>query len=324
MVKDKNVNWQLNGWFMLVMLLAALVVEAYLGYTYGWTTDSVVVPANPFLFTPTPMTAHQLHFGPILLSGVGALFILFLMSGLVVIPPNQAMVFTFFGKYAGTCRINGFWWFNPLYSLQRVSLRRHNLDTPILKVNDRAGNPVEVSAVIVWQVMAPAEAVFNVQEYASYLDTQAESAVRQVIADFHYDTAPQTADAGEASGAEGGGHSLLQSIGHVATELKDEIQRQVEVAGIEIMQAQLSHLAYAPEIAQAMLRRQQATAIVAARKQIVQGAVGIVRETIEQIKKDENIAVQPSDQSRLIANLMVVLASDNSAQPVVSVGAAEA
>lgn len=240
--------------------------------------------------------------------GIVALPILvFLAKGFVILAPNIAAVCTFFGRYAGTLREDGFFWVNPFYTRLRLSLRVHNLNTPTLKVNDRAGNPIEVGAVVVWRVADTARAAFDVEDYAAYILIQTESAVRVVVSARWYD------------GDEHGQNSLRADLDKVAQALSDTIQEHVALAGLEIIEARIAHLAYAPEIASAMLRRQQAQAVVAARGQIVEGAVGMVRMAIEQLEREGVVKLGDAERVHLVGNLLTVLVSDNETHPVISV-----
>lgn len=233
--------------------------------------------------------------------------LIFLAKGFVVLPPNIAAVFTFFGRYAGSLRQDGFFWVNPFYHRQRLSLRVHNLNSPTLKVNDRAGNPIEVGAVVVWRVADTARAAFDVEDYETYIGIQTESAVRVVASARWYD------------GDEHGRNSLRADLDSVAQALADTIQEHVSLAGLEIIEARIAHLAYAPEIANAMLRRQQAEAVVAARSRIVEGAVGMVRLAIEQLESEAVVKLGEADRVRLVGNLLTVLVSDSETHPVISV-----
>jgi regulator of protease activity HflC (stomatin/prohibitin superfamily) len=233
--------------------------------------------------------------------------LVFLAKGFIILPPNIAAVFTFFGRYAGSLRDDGFFWVNPFYQRQRMSLRVHNLTTPTLKVNDRAGNPIEVGAVVVWRVADSARAAFDVEDYATYLAIQSESAVRAVASARWYD------------GDDQGRNSLRGDLDAVTTALADTIQEHVALAGLEVIEARIAHLAYAPEIASAMLRRQQAQAVVAARTHIVEGAVGMVRLAIEQLEREGVVRLGDADRVHLVGNLMTVLVSDNETHPVISV-----
>lgn len=245
---------------------------------------------------------------PPAISGFVALPVLvFLAKGFVVLPPNIGAVCTFFGRYAGSLRDSGFFWTNPFFQRQRISLRVHNLNTPTLKVNDRAGNPIEVGAVVVWRVLDTARAAFDVEDYETYVAIQSESAVRVVASARWYD------------GDEHGRNSLRADLDAVAGALADTIQEHVALAGIEIVEARIAHLAYAPEIANAMLRRQQAEAVVAARSHIVEGAVSMVRLAIDQLEREGVVKLAEADRVHLVGNLLTVLVSDNETHPVISV-----
>jgi len=233
--------------------------------------------------------------------------LIFLAKGFIILAPNIAAVFTFFGRYAGTLRDDGFFWVNPFYHRQRISLRVNNLNTPTLKVNDRAGNPIEVGAVVVWRVADAARAAFDVEDYATYIGIQSESAVRAVVSARWYD------------GDEHGHNSLRADLDSVAQALADTIQEHVALAGLEIIEARIAHLAYAPEIASAMLRRQQAEAVVSARGRIVEGAVSMVRLAFEQLERENVVKLSEADRVRLVGNLLTVLVSDNETHPVISV-----
>ena len=245
---------------------------------------------------------------PPAISGFAALPVLvFLAKGFVILPPNIGAVCTFFGRYAGSLRESGFFWTNPFFQRQRISLRVHNLNTPTLKVNDRAGNPIEVGAVVVWRVLDTARAAFDVEDYETYVAIQSESAVRVVASARWYD------------GDEHGRNSLRADLDAVAGALADTIQEHVALAGIEIVEARIAHLAYAPEIASAMLRRQQAEAVVAARSHIVEGAVSMVRLAIDQLEREGVVKLAEADRVHLVGNLLTVLVSDNETHPVISV-----
>lgn len=245
---------------------------------------------------------------PPVVFGIVALPVLvFLAKGFIILAPNIAAVFTFFGRYAGTLRNDGFFWVNPFYQRQRISLRVHNLNTPTLKVNDRAGNPIEVGAVVVWRVADTARAAFDVEDYAAYILIQTESAVRVVASARWYD------------GDENGQNSLRADLDKVAQALSDTIQEHVALAGLEIIEARIAHLAYAPEIASAMLRRQQAQAVVAARSHIVEGAVSMVRLAIDQLEREGVVKLGEAERVHLVGNLLTVLVSDNETHPVISV-----
>jgi regulator of protease activity HflC (stomatin/prohibitin superfamily) len=232
----------------------------------------------------------------------------FLLRGFVILQPNIAAVLTFFGKYAGTIREDGFFWYNPFCSRQKISLRVINLNMQTLKVNDLAGNPIEVAAVIAWRVRDTAQALFDVEDYVNYITIQSESALRQVASTRYYDGDPR------------GEHSLRGDLDAVARMLLETIQQHVDLAGLEVIEAKIAHLAYAPEIASAMLRRQQAEAIIAARARIVEGAVSMVKMALEHLQAEGVVTLNDRDRVELVTNLMTVLVSESEAQPVLSVG----
>jgi regulator of protease activity HflC (stomatin/prohibitin superfamily) len=241
--------------------------------------------------------------------GVGLLVVLpvvtlILPLGFIVLQPNEAVVITFFGQYTGSIRNAGFWWYNPLSTTKRVSLRVYNWSTPTLKVNDLEGNPIDVGAIVVWQVEDTARAVFEVQDYENFLQIQSESALRQLTGSRPYDK-------------EDHADTLRGDVDVVAKALKQSIQTHVELAGILILEAKLAHLAYAPEIASVMLRRQQATAVIAARSKIVKGAVLMVEDALKQLEEQKIVALDAADKARLVTNLMTVLVGESSAQPVI-------
>ena len=241
---------------------------------------------------------------PVFKFAAAVLVFIFTMRGFTVLEPKQAVVLTFFGKYAGTIRRDGFWWFNPLCARHSISLRVVNLTTPTLKVNDFSGNPIEVAAVVVWCVEDTARAVFSVQNYQGFIAQQAESALRQVVGTHPYDADEKT-------------KSLRGNVEAVSTELKDTIGDHVAIAGVEIIDARLAHLAYAPEIAGVMLRRQQAQAILAARRIIVEGTVGLVQLAIDELQAGKVVRLEESQRAQLVTNLMTVLVSDKDVSPVV-------
>ena len=282
---EERQAFSLSGWFALPVILAGA----------GWFATSFIAP---IVYGHGQASGKMLFLVPLLL---------FMLKGFVVLEPNKASVQNFFGNYAGTLREPGFFWVNPFNSKHPISLRAHNLNTPTLKVNDRAGNPIEVAAVIVWRVFDTARAVFDVEDFRAYVTVQSESAVRQVVSARWYD------------GDEHGKDSLRSDLDAVARLLVESIQAHCALAGLEILEARISHLAYAPEIAGAMLRRQQAVAVVAARTQIVEGAVGMVRLAIERLEHEGVVQLADSDRVRLVTNLMTVLVGDNGAQPMLSV-----
>ena len=236
------------------------------------------------------------------------LLLLVALNGFVVVQPNQAKVAVFLGRYMGTIGRSGFHWVNPLTTRRTLSLRLRNLDTDVLKVNDANGNPIEISAVITWQVNDAAQAAFDVEDYGGFVDIQAETAVRHVASVFPYDS------------YEEGQESLRGAAERVIATLLADLQERLDMAGVGVLDTRLRRLAYAPEIAADMLRRQQADAIVAARQRIVEGAVGMVDHALSSLNERDIVELDEERKAAMVSNLMVVLVSDRGAQPVVNSG----
>ncbi|MGZ3846778.1 MAG: SPFH domain-containing protein [Flavisolibacter sp.] len=235
---------------------------------------------------------------------------LFLMKGLMIIQPNHSRVLNFFGKYAGTVKDNGWWFVNPFYTTENISLRAQNLESAKLKVNDKMGNPIEIAAVIVWEVGETYKAAYDVVNYKEYVLRQSEAAVRHLANSFPYDNLEDPV----ADITLRGGGDKVNAI------LEKELLDRLTPAGIIIKEARISHLAYAAEIAGAMLQRQQATAIVAARTKIVEGAVGMVEMALEMLSKKEIVVLDEERKAAMVSNLMVVLCGERGAQPVLNTG----
>jgi regulator of protease activity HflC (stomatin/prohibitin superfamily) len=233
---------------------------------------------------------------------------LIVAKGVFVLNPNEGKVLQLFGAYRGTARTPGLRWANPFYTKHRISLRVRNFESARLKVNETDGNPIEIAAVVVWKVVDTAEALFEVDDYENYVKVQSEAAVRNLATRYPYD-AHESDDV-----------SLRGSTAEVAKDLKHEIQERLSKAGVEVIEARLSHLAYAPEIAAAMLRRQQAGAIIAARQKIVEGAVGMVDMALELLSKSQLVQLDEDRKAAMVSNLLVVLCADREAQPVVNTG----
>ncbi len=230
------------------------------------------------------------------------------LFGLFTVQPNQGRVLTLFGRYVGTVRDPGLRWANPFYGKAKVSLRVRNFETEHLKVNDIEGNPVEIATVVVWRVVDTAEALFNVDNYENFVRVQSESAVRNLATRYPYDT------------HEEGKESLRGNTQAIAEHMKTEIQDRLAAAGVEVSEARISHLAYAPEIAGAMLRRQQASAVIAARSRIVEGAVGMVEMALELLSRKKIIELDEERKAAMVSNLLVVLCAEQQAQPVLNTG----
>lgn len=277
-----------NGYLMAaagVLLIAALPLLAVTG-----------VARSPGLIVPLAVAS---------VTGV------LLLIGLYMLQPNEAAILTLFGEYTGTDRTEGLRWANPLAKKHKLSLRARNLNAPTLKVNDKRGNPVEIGAVVVWRVRHTAQAVFDVDDFETYVKVQAEAAIRHLASMYAYDDGEDLAP---------GEHTLRGGMETVSAALRAELQARFEAAGVEVQDAKISHLAYAPEIAQVMLRRQQAEAIVSARHKIVQGAVGMVEAALNSLAERNVIQLDDERRAAMVSNLLVVLCSDNDAQPVINTG----
>jgi hypothetical protein len=272
----------MNGLTPLIFLILAVVAAVVTG-RLQWILDY-----SPFLM--------------VLIVPAGLLWI----KGLFIVSPNEGKVLTFFGRYTGTVRTAGFWFANPFASKTRISLKVSNFQSPQLKVNDAQGNPIEIACVIVWRVVDTAKAMFDVQDYREFVHIQCETALRHLASHFPYEP------------HEPGEVSLRGSPERVAETLQREVQGRVQLAGIEILEAQLSHLAYSPEIAQAMLRRQQAAAVIGARQMIVEGAVSMVEMALKKLEADHVVQLDEKSKSTMVNNLMIALVSESHIQPVLA------
>jgi regulator of protease activity HflC (stomatin/prohibitin superfamily) len=232
----------------------------------------------------------------------------FCFGGFFTVNPGEAKALQLFGEYKGSVRQQGFWWANPFLSKKGISLRIRNFETTKLKVNDNHGNPIEIAAIVVWKVVDTAEALFEVDNYSAYVEVQSESAVRTVAQSYPYDTHGENEEA------------LSTHTAEVSTALQQAIQDRLARAGVEVVEARISHLAYAPEIAQAMLQRQQASAIIAARFKIVEGAVGMVENALEMLSGKGIVVLDEERKAQMVSNLLVVLCSERSVQPIVNAG----
>ncbi len=273
-----------NGWLMLAVTLAVLALIIYL-FVQGSRVD-----APP----PVPAIILLIVFG-------------LLCGGFFIVEPNGSKVLLLFGSYSGTVKSSGFWWANPFFTKRSVSLRARTLNGEKLKVNDLAGNPVEIAAVVVWRVRDTYRASFEVDNYEQYVHTQSESAVRHLASSYPYDAEDETV-------------SLRRNAEEVSHDLQKELQDRLALAGVEVMEARLTHLAYAQEIAGAMLRRQQAAAIIAARQKIVDGAVGMVEMALDKLEQYEKLHLDEERKAAMVSNLLVVLCSEHAAQPVLNTG----
>ena len=277
-----------SGVLVLFVLLAALAVDVV-------------------LFIADVAADSQVSFGGLicilLVPVIGVL-----LAGVFVVNPNEGRVLQFFGRYVGTVRDQGLRWANPLYTKRRISLRVRNFETERSKVNDTDGNPIEIAAVVVWRVVDTAEATFEVDDYVNYVHVQSESAVRNLATRYPYDT------------HEEGQISLRANTEEIAGQLQTEIQGRLHKAGVEVLEARITHLAYAPEIASAMLQRQQAGAIIAARSRIVDGAVSMVEMALDSLSKRQIVELDEERKAAMVSNLLVVLCGDKATQPVVNTG----
>ncbi|MHB1419439.1 MAG: SPFH domain-containing protein [Bacillota bacterium] len=276
----EHAAWKMNGFLALLVILLLFSTA-----TYAFIHE-IIVPG-------------------IIMALIGS----FLSAGIIVVQPNQAKVVTFFGSYIGSVRESGIWLIMPLSIYKGVSLRVHNFNSKTLKVNDVMGNPVEIAAVIVFKVVESAKAMFEVVNYMQFVEIQSETALRHVATKYPYDNFE-----------EDGGHSLRSNADEVAAELARELQERLMLAGVEVMETRLTHLAYATEIASAMLQRQQASAIVAARAKIVEGAVGMAQMAIERLQQDKIVELDEERKVAMINNLMVAIVSERAAQPVINMG----
>lgn len=262
--------------------------------------------------------------GVMIAAGIAAIVVgMFLFGGLKIVDPNEALVLTLFGKYHGTIKREGYFWVNPFCSAfnpaagivaasrKKISLKAMTLNNEKQKVNDEEGNPIEIGVVVIWKVVDTAKAVFDVDNFVSYISTQCDAAIRQVARQYPYDVSEN-----------GDEKSLRGSSVEIAEILRQEIQSRVDIAGIEISEARIAHLAYAPEIAAAMLQRQQASAIIAARQKIVDGAVSMVEMALKKLSENGIVSLDEERKAAMVSNLLVVLCGNKDAQPVVNSGAA--
>ncbi len=299
----------INGWAMFFVVLAAIIGGCALMITGFSMVGGEDVPAHPEFFA---------------LSAVGAvIFIAGIICsvGFKILQPNEALVFTLFGKYHGTLKKDGFYFVNPFCTAtnpaagfvklggKKVSLKAMTLNNDKQKVNDQEGNPIEISVVVIWRIKDTAKAVFSVENYLTFISTQCDSAIRQVARQYPYDVSD-----------DGDEKSLRGSSQEIANVLKSELQQRVEMAGIEVMDTRINNLAYAPEIASAMLQRQQAAAIIAARQKIVDGAVSMVDMALKKLSDNNIVELDDERKAAMVSNLLVVLCGNRDAQPIVNSG----
>jgi regulator of protease activity HflC (stomatin/prohibitin superfamily) len=295
MIREREVR-SLPGIPVLLVLIAVIVAAIY-GFVDG------VREADRTVGDIT---------SPVVIQIVGSVLLfltsVFLLAGLFVVNPNEARVLQLFGDYVGSTKTAGLRWANPFYTKKRVSQRVRNFESGRLKVNDNEGNPIEIASVVVWRVVDTAEAIFEVDDYNNYVKVQTESALRNLATSYPYDSHDDAVV------------SLRGATQVVADHLQKEIQDRLQKAGVEVMEARISHLAYAPEIAQAMLQRQQAGAIIAARQRIVEGAVGMVEMALEMLSRRDIVALDNERKAAMVSNLLVVLCGDRSTQPIINTG----
>ncbi len=279
--------------------------------------EKIIVPANGYLmlFIFLIVFVGSIVLIPVYQTAWPAISIflsLVLAFGFVMVQPNGSRVLLLFGKYVGTIKKNGFYWVNPFYTKKKISLRASNFDSERLKVNDKLGNPVMISTILVWRVQNTYKAAFDVDNYENFVRVQTDAAVRKLASMYPYDN---FADEGHDEDI-----TLRSSVNEVSNALEKEIDERLSIAGIEVLEARIGYLAYAQEIANAMLKRQQATAIVAARHKIVEGAVSMVEMAIEELNKNQIVDLDEERKAAMVSNLMVVLCGDKEAAPVVNTG----
>ena len=289
MIREREYG-AMSGWGALAVLLTG---AAFFVWQLVVRAQVIKEPNQPILFV---------------LSIVGLLLCGFLLLGLFVVNPNEAKVLQLFGKYVGTAKVPGLRFANPLYAKRRISQRVRNFESAKLKVNDLDGNPIEIAAVVVWRVVDTAEAVFEVDNYENYVHVQSEAALRNMVTSYPYDTHEDTQ------------MSLRGNTAAIADHLRKEIPDRLSRAGVEVVEARISHLAYAPEIAASMLQRQQAGAIIAARQRIVEGAVGMVEMALDMLSAKNVVTLDEERKAAMVSNLLVVLCGERSTQPIVNAG----
>jgi regulator of protease activity HflC (stomatin/prohibitin superfamily) len=279
--------------------------------------EKIIVPANGYLML---FLFLILFFGSIItmialknpLPLITVFISIFIAPGFIMVQPNGSRVLLLFGKYVGTVKKNGFYWVNPFFTKKKISLRASNFDSERLKVNDKLGNPIMISTILVWRVQNTYKAAFDVDNYENFVRVQTDAAVRKLASMYPYDN---FADEGVDEDI-----TLRSSVNEVSTAVEKEIDERLSIAGIEVLEARIGYLAYAQEIANAMLKRQQATAIVAARHKIVEGAVSMVEMAIDQLSKKEVVHLDEERKAAMVSNLMVVLCGDKDASPVLNTG----
>ena len=284
-ISERNA-WRINGFIMAAVFILLVVIDVW------FIRDLALSKELTLLWFIIPVF----------------LLILLIPSGYYLVQPNESRVLVVFGKYTGSVRDSGFWWSNPFATKRHVSLRIRNFNSERLKVNDLHGNPIEIAAVVVWRIVDSAKALFDVENYEQFVAIQSETAIRSLAMEYPYDAQDEERT------------SLRGNPQEVADNLRKHIHARLEVAGVEIIEARLSHLAYAQEIAQAMLRRQQAQAIIAARKKIVEGAVGMVQHALQMLSEQQIVRLDEEKKATMVNNLLVALVSETQAQPIINTG----
>ncbi|WP_417872573.1 SPFH domain-containing protein [Xanthomarina gelatinilytica] len=282
-MKEEKIIVPANGYLMLFVFLVLFIggIAAVVAYKNPWFVLSIATA-------------------------------LFIALGFIMVQPNNSRVLLLFGKYVGSIKKNGFYWTNPFYTKKKISLRASNFDSERLKVNDKLGNPVMISTILVWKVQNTYKAAFDVDNYENFVRVQTDAAVRKLASMYPYDN---FADEGLAEDI-----TLRSSVNEVSEALEKEIDERLSIAGIEVLEARIGYLAYAQEIANAMLKRQQATAIVAARHKIVEGAVSMVEMALEELSKKQIVDLDEERKAAMVSNLMVILCGDKDASPIVNAG----
>jgi len=288
---DKSVK---SGWSVLPLLLVAIVG---LGCTWAWWMQAHANSLSDWKIAAVIITSVLI-----------VLTWIVLMTGFFTLQPNVSVVLILFGKYSGTVKTSGFHWANPLFTKKKVSMRVNNFNSDTLKVNDLQGNPIEVAVIVVWRISNTVQAVFDVEHYESFVTVQSEAALRHLVMGYPYDN------------YENDALSLRGSVDQISEHLQKEVQERISKAGVIVEEARISHLAYAPEIAGAMLQRQQAEAVVAARSRIVDGAVGMVEMALHKLDENKTVEMDEERKAAMVSNLLVVLCGDKAAQPVVNTG----
>jgi regulator of protease activity HflC (stomatin/prohibitin superfamily) len=297
MVRER-IRSAVSGWVMLPVLLGVIGVAIWRVIDQIRIVDSAA--AN------TPVSGQSIAI--IILGLLVVIVAVVMMFGFFVVNPNEAKVLTLFGKYWGSVKQDGFHWANPLLTKRHITLRVRNFESAQIKVNDLEGNPIEIAAVVVWKVTETAEACFEVDNYEHYVKVQSEAAVRNLATHYPYDA------------HEEHHKSLRGNTAEIAEQLKAEVQARLQKAGVDVLEARINHLAYAPEIASAMLQRQQAGAIIAARQRIVEGAVGMVEMALELLSQRDVVTLDNDRKAAMVSNLLVVLCGDRNTQPVINTG----